>query len=92
MRQRQKRVKKQTKYHRKQRDRFSNRYDSAYVGRDTVNQMAKIVPGLIKNASSEINNIAQQQINQAITQGRKETERPSKDSSRCHRGRLPNVV
>ena len=37
--------------------------------------MRKIAPGLIKNDSSEINNIAQQQINQAITQGGKEIER-----------------
>ena len=43
---------------------FLNRYDFAYAGRDTVNQVGKITPGLIKNASSEINNIAQQKINQ----------------------------
>ena len=37
---------------------FLNRYDFAYIGRDTVNQIGKIAPGLIKNASSEINDIA----------------------------------
>ena len=34
----------------------------------------KIEPGLIKNASSEINNIAQQRINQVIRQGGQEIE------------------
>ena len=51
-----------------------NRYDFAYAGRDTVNQVGKIAPGLIKNASAEINNIAQQRINQIIRQGGKEAE------------------
>ena len=37
---------------------FLNRCDFAYIGRDTINQTGKIAPGLIKNASSEINNIA----------------------------------
>ena len=37
---------------------FLNRYDFAYIGRDTVNQIGKIAPSLIKNASSEINDIA----------------------------------
>ena len=45
---------------------FLNRYDFAYVARDTVNQLGKVAPGIIKNASSEINNIAQQRINQII--------------------------
>ena len=35
-------------------------------------KMIEISPGLIKNASSEINNIAQQRINQIITEGGKE--------------------
>ena len=52
-----------------------NRYDFAYAGRDTVNQVGKIAPGLIKNASTEINNIAQQRINQIIREGGKEAER-----------------
>ena len=54
---------------------FLNRYDFAYAGRDTVNQFGKIALGLIKNASSEINNIAQQTINQTISQGGKEIEK-----------------
>ena len=52
--------------------------DFAYAGRDTVYQVEKIAPGLIKNISNEVNNVAQQrinQINQIISQWRKEVER-----------------
>ena len=35
---------------------FLNRYDFTYAGRDTVNQAAKVAPGVIKNAGDEINN------------------------------------
>ena len=50
------------KYRRRKQQRggFLNRYGFSYAGRDTVNQVGKIAPGLIKNASSEINNLAQQ--------------------------------
>ena len=41
----------------KQRGSFLNRYDFAYTGRGTVNQLGKIGPGIIKDASSQINNI-----------------------------------
>ena len=58
-----------------QRGGFLNRYDFAYAGRDTVNQVRNIARELIRNASSEINNIAQQRINQVISQGGKEIER-----------------
>ena len=54
---------------------FLNRYDFGYDGRDTVNEVGKIAPGIIKNASSEINNIVQRQIQQAINQGGKQIER-----------------
>ena len=54
---------------------FLNRYDFAYADRDTVNQIGKIALGLVKNANSEINNIAQQRINQIISQGGREIER-----------------
>ena len=62
------RYRKQRKPHRKywkrtQKGGFLNRYDFAYAGGDTVNQVGKIAPGLIKNASPEINNIAQQRMN-----------------------------
>ena len=48
---------------------FLNRYDFAYAGRDTVNQVGKIAPGIINKATSDINKIAQQRINQAIRTG-----------------------
>ena len=53
---------------------FFNRYDFAYVGRDTVNQVAKIAPGVIKAATNDIN-ITYKRINQIISQGGKEVER-----------------
>ena len=53
---------------------FLNRYDFAYAGRDTFNQTAKVAPGVIKNASNKLNNIAKEIINQIITQGGKEAE------------------
>ena len=48
--------------------------DFAYAGRDTVNQVGKIAPGLIKNTSAEINDVTQQQINEIISQGGKEIQ------------------
>ena len=52
-----------------------NRYDFAYAGRDAVNQVGKIAPDIIKNASKEIKDMAQQRINQIISQGGKEVDR-----------------
>ena len=46
---------------------FLNRYDSAYAGRDTVNQAAINAPGVIKAATNEINDIAKDRINQIIS-------------------------
>ena len=54
---------------------FLNRYDFAYAGRDTINQAAKVAPGVIKNARNEINNIAKQRIDQIISQDGKKIER-----------------
>ena len=54
---------------------FLNRYDFAYAGRDVVNQLGKVAPGVITNVRSEINNVAEQRINQIISQGGKEIER-----------------
>ena len=42
---------------------FLNRYDFVYPGRDTVNEAAKVAPGVIKAATNDINNIAEQRIN-----------------------------
>ena len=42
---------------------FLNSYDFTYASRDVVNQLDKVAPDIIKNASLEINNIAEQRIN-----------------------------
>ena len=54
---------------------FSNRYDFVYAGRDVVNQVGKIVPGVIDKATGKINKIVQQRIGQAIKTGGAEMER-----------------
>ena len=54
---------------------FLNRYDFAYAGIDTVYQLGKVAPGVIKSVSSEIDKIAQQRINQIIRQAGQEIER-----------------
>ena len=59
----------------RQTGRFLNHYDFAYAGRDTINQAAKVAPRIIKGATNKINNIAQQRINQIISQGGREIER-----------------
>lgn len=59
----------------RQRSDFLNRYDFAHASRDTVNRVGKIALEIIKNASSEINNIAWQRINQVISHGVKEIQR-----------------
>ena len=77
-----KRKKRQTKYRKKTKTRkcrrqhggFLNRYNFIYTGRDTVNQAAKVAPGVIKAATDDINKIAEQRINQVISQGGKELE------------------
>ena len=48
---------------------FLNRYDFAYAGTDVLNQTAKVTLGVIKAATNDINKIAEQRINQAISQG-----------------------
>ena len=63
------------KRRRSQRQTGGFRYDFAYAGRDTVNQVGKIAPGIINKATSDINKIAQQRIDQAIRTGGAEIER-----------------
>ena len=46
-----------------------------YTGRDVVNQVGKIAPGIIKDATDKISSIAEQRLNQLISQGGKEVER-----------------
>ena len=45
------------------------------MGRDTVNQLSKIAPDIINQATGEINKIAQQRIDQAVRSGGAEIER-----------------
>ena len=54
---------------------FLSRYDFAYAGRDTVNQVGKIAPGIINKATADIDKIAKQRINQVIRDGGAEIER-----------------
>lgn len=58
-----------------QRGGFFNRYDFAYAGRDVLNQAGKIEPGIVKQATGEIDKIAQNRINQVIKSGGAEVER-----------------
>ena len=48
---------------------FLSRYGFAYAGRDVVNQAGKIAPGIIKQATGEIEKIAQSRINEVIKSG-----------------------
>ena len=52
-----------------------SRYDFAYAGRDVVNQVGKVAPSIINKATSDINKIAQERIEQAIKTGGAEVER-----------------
>ena len=67
---------------------FLNRYDFAYAGRDTVNQVGKIAPKIISQAIGEINKIARQRIDQAIRSGGAEIERVA---SKIIRGAIEEV-
>lgn len=52
-----------------------NWYDFAYGGRGTVNQAAKVTPGVIKGATNDVNKIGEKRINQIISHGGREVER-----------------
>ena len=67
--------KKKGKLTKRQTGGFLNCYDFAYAGRDTVNQVDKIAPNTIKNASDNINQIGKERIVQAIKPGSSEIER-----------------
>ena len=54
---------------------FLKRYDFAYAGRDLVNQVGKIAPDVIKQATGDIDKIAQSRINQVVKSGGAEVER-----------------
>ena len=66
---------KKRKTKKRQVGRFLNKYDFAYTGRDTVNQVGKIAPKIITQATGEINKIAQDRIDQIIRSGGAEVER-----------------
>ena len=53
---------------------FLNRYDFAYAGRDVVNQVGKIAPKMITQATGEIK-IAQERIDQVVQSSEAEIER-----------------
>ena len=63
------------KRRKKQTGRFLNRYDFTYAGRDVVNQAGKIAPDIINKATSDINKIAKDRIDQVIKNGGAEVER-----------------
>ena len=63
------------KRRRRQTGGFFSRYDVAHAGRDTVNQVGKIAPGIINKATADIDKIAKQRINQVIRDGGAEIER-----------------
>ena len=62
------------KKRRRQTGGFLNRYDFAYAGRDTVNQVGKIAPNIIKGAVGNINEIAKERIDKIIKMGGAEVE------------------
>ena len=64
----------------------------AYVGRDVVNRAAKVASSIIKGATNEINSIAQQIIDQIISQGGKEIERVLTKRLRSDRGCLSSTI
>ena len=59
----------------RQRGGLLSRYDFAFAGRDTVNQVGKIAPNIIRQATGEIDKIMQSRINQVIKSGGTEIER-----------------
>ena len=71
---------------------FLNRYDFAYVGRDTVNQAMKgldsLAPKLIGETLKEIEKIAEARIRQVINGGGKQIQRIA---SKIIRGAIEDV-
>ena len=54
---------------------FLNRSNFAYTGRDVVDQVGKVAPKMITQATGEINKIAQDRIDQIVRSGGAEIER-----------------
>ena len=60
MKRKQTKSKPRQKYRKRtQRGGFLNRHDFIYAGKDTVNQVGKIAPGIIKNTTKEIKDVVQ---------------------------------
>ena len=71
---------------------FLNRYYFAYAGRHVVNQVDKVAPKMISQATGEINKIAQERIDQVVRSGGAEIERvPPKNYQRCYRRGIQNT-
>ena len=51
-----------------------SRYDFACTGRDTVNQAAKVAPGIVKQARNDIDQMVKNRLNQATSAGGAEIE------------------
>ena len=54
---------------------FLSRYDFAYAVEDVVNQVGKVAPKMITQATEEINKIAQDRPDQTVRSGGAEIER-----------------
>ena len=83
MKSKKKKIKKKRKRKRKQKQKqkggWLNRYDFAYAGRDAantgVNAFNRIVPGLMKKTSTEVDLVTEKRIRQFIQEGGREVER-----------------
>ena len=65
----------QKKKSRRQTGGFLSRYDFVYAGRDVVNQVGKVAPKMISQATGEINKIPRHRIDQVVRSGGAEIER-----------------
>ena len=68
-----------------------NWYNFTYAGRDTVNQVSKIAPN-IKQATGELNKIAQQRIDQVLRSGGAEIKGVTPKIIRCNRRSIQNTI
>ena len=71
----QKRGKTSSRKKKRQTGGFLNRYDFAYAGRDTVNQVGKIAPKIITKVTEVINKIAKGRTDQIVRSVGAEIER-----------------
>ena len=62
------------KKQRKQKGGFLSRYDFVYTGRGVINQAAKVAPGVIKQATNDIDLLVKNRLNHVIISGGAEIE------------------